>query len=311
MKAFVLEEFDAPPRLRDDLPEPEPGDGELLVRVGASTVNPIDNAIGAGMLREMFDYEFPVTLGRDFAGVVEGVGPGVDSYQAGDQVFGYISHADPNVHRGSWAELALVPADRYVVRRPAGVDLATAGVAAVSPLTAIDATRSLDLGDGRSVLIVGASGGVGTAAVQLAKRAGAKVIAPGLPEDEGYLRDLGVDEMVPRDGDVAAAVRELEPEGATALLDAVSRTPEDLSAYEPALAEDARIASTIGAAGEGPGRHNAIAGADLADMRALSELLEEGALRVPIQRTYPLAEVGAALADLTGEHTQGKLAISI
>ena len=76
MKAFVLEDFDAEPRLRDDLPDPEPGDGGLLIRVHASSVNPIDYVIAGGMMRDYADYRFPVILGRDFAGVVEGVGCG-------------------------------------------------------------------------------------------------------------------------------------------------------------------------------------------------------------------------------------------
>ena len=74
MRAFVLDSFDSPPRLRDDLPEPEPADGELLVRVHASSVNPADAAVAGGMLEEMAEHDFPVTLGRDFAGVVEQVG---------------------------------------------------------------------------------------------------------------------------------------------------------------------------------------------------------------------------------------------
>jgi NADPH:quinone reductase-like Zn-dependent oxidoreductase len=101
MRAFTLESFEAQPALRDDLPEPSVGDNELLVHVHASSVNPVDVFIAAGGLKEMAEHEFPVTLGRDFAGVVNEVGPSVSRYQVGDEVFGFVLHANPTVHEGS------------------------------------------------------------------------------------------------------------------------------------------------------------------------------------------------------------------
>jgi NADPH:quinone reductase-like Zn-dependent oxidoreductase len=310
MKAFVLEDFDSEPRLRDDLPEPEPGGGELAVRVHTASVNPIDNAIAGGMMRDYAEYRFPVILGRDFAGVVERVGPGVDSFEAGEEVFGFARSTDPDVHGGSWTELALVPAGQ-AARKPDGVDFAAAGAASVAGLTALAALAALDLQDGETVLIIGAAGGVGSFAVQLARRAGAHIIAPGLPEDEGFLVDLGVDHVIPRDGDVVAQTRELEDGGVAALIDTVSGSPEELDVYAAALAEAGRVASPTRAAGEGPGRHNVGGSTEDGALEELAQLLEESALRVAIQRTYPLDEAGTALADLPGKHTQGKLAISV
>src|SRR5215212_10835303 len=100
MRAITLEALDAAPALAD-LPAPTPAAGEVLVRVQASSANPVDNAIAAGMLAAMFEYEFPVVLGRDYAGVVERVGAGVTRFAAGDEVFGFVPHADPAVHNGS------------------------------------------------------------------------------------------------------------------------------------------------------------------------------------------------------------------
>jgi len=137
MRAFTLNEFELPPALRDDLPEPEAGDGQLVVRVTASAVNPVDSAIAGGMLRGMADYRFPVVLGRDFAGTVQRVGSGAGDYQEGDEVYGFISHVDPDVHNGSWTELAVVPADGFVDRKPAAVGWPEAGVAPLAALTAI------------------------------------------------------------------------------------------------------------------------------------------------------------------------------
>ena len=307
MKAFVLEDFDAEPRLRDDLPEPQPGDGELVVRVRASSANPVDNAVGGGLMRDFAEYQFPVILGRDFAGVVEQAGSGAD-YAEGDEVFGFVDAADPEVHNGAWAELAHVPGT--VARKPAEVDFAAAGAAPVAALTALAAIKALALKEGEPVLIIGAAGGVGCFAVQLARRVGAHVIAPGLPEDEGFLVDLGVDHVIPRDGDVVAQTRELEGEGVVALIDTVSMSPEELDAYATALADGGRAASPTRAAGEGPGRHNIGGSAEDGALDELARLLADG-LKVPIQRTYPLEEASAALTDLQTKHTQGKLAVAV
>jgi NADPH:quinone reductase-like Zn-dependent oxidoreductase len=275
-------------------------------------VNPVDNAIASGGLRGMAEYEFPVILGRDFAGIVEEMGDGVDAYAKGDQVFGFLAATDPEVHNGAWTELALVPtAGGHVTKKPAEVDFASAGAASVAALTALAAINALELKERETVQIVGAAGGVGSFAVQLAKRAGAHVIAPGFPEDEGFLVDLGADHVIPRDGDVAAQARELESGGVAALIDTVSYSPEDLEVYAAALADGGRVASPTSAAGEGPGRHNVSGSGDNGAIETLARLLEDAALRVPIQRTYGLNDAGTALVDLPSEHTQGKLAIGV
>jgi NADPH:quinone reductase and related Zn-dependent oxidoreductases len=310
MKAFVLEDFDSEPRLRDDLPDPQPGEGKLAVRVQASSVNPVDNGIAGGQLRGMAEYEFPVIIGRDFAGVVEAVGEGA-GYEVGDEVFGFLLHADPDVHNGSWSEVAIVPATGLIARKPPGVDFPAAGAAPLAGLTALAAVNALELKEGESVLMVGAAGGVGSLAVQLARRAGAHIIASGFPEDESYLVDLGVDHLISRDGDVAAQARELEDGGVAALIDTVSSSPEDLEVFAAALADGGRVASSVGAAGEGSGRHNVMGSGDPGAVETLAKLLDDGALRVPIQRTYGLDEAGTALADLPAKHTQGKLAVAV
>src|SRR5882757_7386988 len=273
MKAFVLEDFDSEPRLRDDLPEPEPGDGQLVVRVHSLSVNPIENVIAGGMMRDYAEYRFPVILGRDFAGVVEGLGAGVDSFEAGEEVFGFAPATDPDIHGGAWTELAAVAAEQ-ATRKPDGVDFAAAGAAAVTGLTAMAAMAALDPKEGETLLIIGAAGGVGSFAVQLARRAGAHIIAPGFPEDEGFLVDLGVDHVIARDGDVVAQTRELEDGGVAALIDTVSGSPEELEVYAAALADGGRVASPVRAAGEGPGRHNVGGSAEDGALDQLGHLLE-------------------------------------
>ena len=136
MRAFTLDSFGAQPALRDDIPEPPVGDDELVVRVHASSVNPVDVFMAAGAMKEMAEHEFPVILGRDFAGVVEQVGAGVSSYRVGDEVFGFLLHANPTVHDGSWAELISVAEDNFVAAKPRNLDFAQAGAAPLAGLTA-------------------------------------------------------------------------------------------------------------------------------------------------------------------------------
>ena len=306
MRAFTLDSLESQPALRRDLPEPSPAANEIVVRVHASSVNPVDVFIGMGALAEMFEHEFPVILGRDFAGVVEQVGDGVSRYRVGDEVFGFVSHANPTVHAGSWAELIVLPEDNFVAAKPDGVEATAAGAAPVAALSAIAAFDALAPAAGEDVLVVGATGGVGSFFVQLAASVGANVIAPALPEDESYLRDLGVSEILDRNADLAAAVREAHPDGVDALFDVVSQAPD-----ASLLKEGGRLASPLGAAGEGEGRFNVMAVPSPTNLQRLGELLADGALRVPIQRSYTLEQVGDALQALPTSHTQGKLGITI
>jgi NADPH:quinone reductase len=305
VRAFTLDEFGSPPRFRDDLEEPGAEGDAVLVRVHASSVNPADAAIAAGMLKGMAEYEFPVTLGRDFAGVVEEVGSRVSRYEPGDVVFGFLMHANPTVRDGSWADLLAAP-ESSVARKPENVDFAAAGAAPLAGITAVAALDALEVSDRAMVLVIGASGGVGSFFVQLAAAAGATIIAPALPEDREYLLGLGAGEIIDRDADVAAQVRERYPGGVDALLDLVSFTPDD-SLLKPG----GRLASPLGAAGEGPGRFNLMALPTTSNLERVAQLLDTGALRVPIQRSYPLEQAGTALEDLATKHTQGKLAITL
>lgn len=169
LRAVTLSDFESAPVLREDLPAPTPASNEVLVRVRATSVNPADNSIAAGMLKQMgVEYEFPVILGRDYAGVVEQVGSDVTRYNVGDAIYGFLLHANPAAHDGSWAELIAVPQDMFIGPAPEAVDVAIAGAAPLAGITAMLAIDALELSDGDTVLIVGATGGVGSLAVQLA-----------------------------------------------------------------------------------------------------------------------------------------------
>ena len=281
MRAFALDNVDASPGLRDDLPEPQPSANELLVRVHASSVNPVDAAIVSGVLKEMLEHDFPVTLGRDYCGVVERVGDGVSLHRPGDAVYGFLPAANPTVHEGSWAPLITVPEDEFVASKPPGLSFAEAGAAPVAGITALAAFDALSPERDEALLVIGATGGVGSFFVQLAAAAGAQVIAPALDEDAGYLRDLGAAVIHDRDADLLSSVREQHPEGVDAILDLVSFAPQDAL-----LKDGGRLASPLGAAGDGPLRFNLMARPTAANLERLAALLDDGTLRVHIQQSF-------------------------
>ena len=308
MKAITIQHEGAAPALQSTDEIRPPGPGEVLVRVHASSVNPLDAGIAAGMLAGMLPHEYPITLGRDFAGVVEDVGDGVSSVAAGDEVFGEVPAMVPPVHDGAWAE-RIVVSEQVLAKKPAGVDTAQAGAAPLAALTALAIADALELSAGQTVVVVGATGGVGSLVVQLAKAAGATVVAPALPEDQGFLRGLGVDELLPRDGDLVAAVRNRYPNGVNALVDAV--TPYQPTPYDAILADGGRIVSPTNAAGEGPGRTNIMHRPSREQLDRIAQLLVDGTIKVPIQQTFDLAQAPEALAALSAGHTQGKIALRV
>src|SRR3954463_11069260 len=122
IRGVTLDRPDTAPALREDLPAPVPADNEVLVRVHASSVNPVDNSIAAGLLSQMgVQYEYPVILGRDYAGVVEHTGAAVSDYKPGDRVFGFLLHANPTARDGAWGELITVTEDLSIAPLPEGV----------------------------------------------------------------------------------------------------------------------------------------------------------------------------------------------
>ena len=221
MRAYALEAFDVPPRFMD-VPEPVVGGGEALVRVRATSVNPADNLVATFVFRDRMEYRFPAVFGRDVAGVVEEVGAGVDRLQAGDEVFGFIKRE--YIGDGGFAPFVAVPADRYVVKRPANVTLEEAGALGLASVTALQCLDTLGVGEGTTLFVNGATGGVGSFAVQIARSLGAHVVATARPgAEEEHVRGLGAVETIDWSaGDTGAAVRERHPNGVDALLDLVS-----------------------------------------------------------------------------------------
>jgi NADPH:quinone reductase-like Zn-dependent oxidoreductase len=309
MKAFVLPAFDEQPTLAD-LPTPVAGPGQVLVRVRAASVNGIDLSIASGRLQGMLDYDFPVVLGKDFAGTVEAVGSGVTGFTAGDRVFGVVSDPSPLSSR-SFAEYLAVPAGPNLTRIPEGVDFAAAGVLGLAGSAALQAVDAISPAAGETVLVSGATGGVGAYAVQLVAARGATVIATAKPGDAAFVRDLGASHSVDYTGDVAAQVRAIRPNG----VDAVLHFAGDGAQLGELLVPGGRLASTLIMSADQLPLPNAqvapiFASPDAATLDRLAAEVAAGRLKAPIQRTYRLDQVGQAMADFAAG-TRGNLAIAV
>ncbi|GIF26719.1 NADPH:quinone reductase-like Zn-dependent oxidoreductase [Actinoplanes tereljensis] len=305
MRAVVIAEQGASPALAE-LPTPSPSAGELLVRVEASSLNGFDTAVAAGYLTGMMEHRYPVVLGKDFAGTVEAVGPGVTRFAAGDRVFGVVTK--PFLGDGGFSEYVVVGDGLGVAAIPGGLDVSTAGVLGLAGTAAVDALDAVAPQAGETVLVSGATGGVGAIAIQYAVAAGARVIATARPGAEADLvRELGATGIVDHTGDLAAQVRELAPAG----VDVVLHLAGDGAALTGVLAEKGRLASTLGL---GPDQHPAavsiMATPAAQTLDRLAADAADGRLTVPVSRTYPLAEVPAAFGDFAGG-TLGKLAITL
>jgi NADPH:quinone reductase-like Zn-dependent oxidoreductase len=185
MKAWTLDAFEAGPALRDDIPEP---DGESIVAVKATSVNPVDLWIIGGAMKQYAEYAFPVVLGRDFCGVTAD----------GEEVFGFVGAIGAQgVKDGAWAERIAAPP--FIAPKPPSLSRAEAGAAGLAGVTALLCVEAVDPKPDERVLVVGANGGAGAFVVQLVAGRGAHVIAPALDIDGEYLTRLGAAEIVERD----------------------------------------------------------------------------------------------------------------
>ena len=305
MRAVVIAEQGASPTLTE-LPTPAPSAGEVLVQVQASSLNGFDTAVAAGYLVGMMEHRFPMVLGKDFAGTVTAVGAGVSRFAVGDRVFGVVTKAF--LGDGGLGEFVTVSEAIGIAQLPAELDIAAAGALGLAGTAAVDVLDAVSPQTGDSVLISGATGGVGAIAIQYAAAAGAKVIATARPGEEAdFVRGLGATDVVDHTGDLSAQVRAIAPDG----VDVVLHLAGDGGALTDLLADKGRLASTLGL---GPDQHPAavsiMATPTAETLDRLAADAAGGRITVPVSRTYPLADTPAAFADFTGG-TLGKLAITI
>ncbi|RSM47016.1 NADP-dependent oxidoreductase [Amycolatopsis balhimycina DSM 5908] len=297
MKAAQITSFGTPDVLRvTETERPTPGAGEVLVAVEASSVNGHDTIVRAGGLKMVSGRAFPIGVGLDFAGTVVTTGAGVEGYRAGDRVWGMVHPRQRHVTAAA-AEYVVVPADRIGLA-PAGVSSVEAASLVVAGSTALIALRdSVRLGDGERVLVRGAAGGVGTAAVQLAHAMGGHVTALARDRHAAALRELGADEVLDYGTTTSAELGPFD-----VIVDTVG---SELHCYRGRLAKGGRmvtvglsapaLAAIAASAIHGSRRIRTFsANPGSAVLDGLAGFVTSGALRPTVHSVYPLTDIAAA-----------------
>jgi NADPH:quinone reductase-like Zn-dependent oxidoreductase len=305
MKAAYIERFGGPEIIQfGDLPDPVPTAGELVVDVVAASVNAADWKVRLGHYGPS---KFPLILGRDFSGVVSALGQAVADFRAGDAVFGVCDTGQ----EGAYAEKLAVKA-AIVAKKPDGLSHIDAVAVALTGLTALSAIEdTLKLKSGETILIQGGAGGVASFAIQLAKHIGAHVITTTSAANRDYVRSLGADEIIDYSeqdftkvvhdcdaafdtvgGDVAQrSFAVLKPGGRAAFIASGPQAPRperaDITALRPAVRRTRR------------------------HLERIAQLIEQGAIRVPEIKLYPLAQAADAHRLSESRHFRGKLVLQV
>lgn len=307
MRAITLPQFGSALELRE-IDTPQPLAGEVRVRVHAASVNGFDLAVATGHLKDVMEHRFPVVLGKDFAGIVDALGEGVTDYAVGDRVFGVVTK--DHVGDGSFGEFVTVTAATGLATLPVEVDFARGAALGLAGTAAQAAVAAAELSAGSTVLIVGATGGVGNQAVQLAVAAGATVIATARTAlGVAQVRLLGATEIVDHTQNIPAAVRALHADG----VDVVLHFAGDAATVLPALRPGGRFVSTLIASPEQLSAADATVLPVVADptpavLAQLAESLAAGRTTVTVQGSYALADVAAAL-EAFSDGARGKLVV--
>ncbi|MFF3332992.1 NADP-dependent oxidoreductase [Streptomyces sp. NPDC002888] len=313
MKAVVVTDFGTEPEFVD-LPTPEPGAGEVLVRIHAAGVNPFDWKVTDGALKDSVTHDFPLVMGSDAAGVVERTGPGVTRFRPGDRVYGQFMRLPQG--QGSYAEYTVAEQDGKIAHIPQALPFTLAAALPTASVTAYQAVQATRLERGHTLLINGASGGVGQSAIQFAARFGARVLATGTPEVADHLGDLGAHTVIdftqgPTHEQVAAA----HPDGIDAVLDLVTPTGGDISPMAGLLRPGGTLISTNHATHPDALAARGIRGVNFSNsptvetLTTLAELAAIGELRVRIDAEVPLADAPALIAKARAGHATGKTVI--
>jgi len=286
MKAVVLHEYGGPDKLKyEDVPDPVAGEGQVLVRVAASSVNPIDYKLRGGIVKDFMPLQFPAILGNDFSGIVRAVGPGVSEFSPGDKVMGMADSTN--------AELVVAKVSA-MTHLPDGLDLVEAAALPVVTLTGEQLiTKGTKIQVGQTVLVTGAAGNVGRSAVHAAKKAGATVIAGVRKAQVMAAATVGADEVLALDD-----ASELEKLG---FIDAVADTVGGVTAEKlmGKVKQGGIFASVLGPPANTKMHptisvEHVIVQPVAAMLRTLAEDVVAGRLVIPIDRMVPLEEAGAA-----------------
>lgn len=304
MKAIVLKAYGGPEQLDyAERPEPAAAAGQVLVRMHASSYNPIDAKLASGAMKLALPLTFPFVPGGDVAGVVEALGEGVAGFEVGDAVFGYSAAG------GAYAERIAVPA-AAIAHKPANLDFADAAALSLVGQTGAQALAASGVVAGDSLVVIGAAGAVGSVIVQIASRMGVKVTAISDARDGERLRAIGAHEIVTRGFDASEAPRDI-----AAVIDAVGGEGQ-LRAFTML-----RRGGTLVALNQPPSQEEAerlgvravlvrTAGST-ASLDILRERIEAGMVRPFVGRRYPLADAARMWRDAASRSVGGKLILEI
>jgi NADPH:quinone reductase-like Zn-dependent oxidoreductase len=309
MKAVRFHNYGGPEVLRyEDAPRPEPGPGDVLVRVHAAAVNPVDWKVRAGHTKGFLDHPLPFIPGWDFSGVVESVGPGVTQWKPGDEVYGR-----PDLRRqGTYAEYAAVAASE-IAFKPKSLDHVHA---AAIPLAALTAWQALfdaaALTAGQTILIHAAAGGVGHFAVQFAHGIGAHVIGTASARNHAFLKELGADRLI----DYTVTKFEDAVHGADAVLDTMAGEVRERSWQ--VLKKDGILVTILGptptdeeAAAHGVRTKLVFVQPNPAQLAEIAKWADSGKLKPCVETVLPLSDAAKAHEMNETLHTRGKIVLKV
>jgi NADPH:quinone reductase-like Zn-dependent oxidoreductase len=312
MRAYAIDEFGKPGSIRE-VETPTPGEGEVLIRVRAAGVNAFDVAVVNGFAKDYMEHRFPLIPGLDGSGEVSALGAGVEGVSIGDEVYGIAQKG--YMGAGTFAEFQTFPA-AGLTPKPSSIDHVGAAALPTAALTAVSAVETVDPHEGQAVLVIGATGGVGSYATQLLANRGVRVLAVARSEYADYAMSLGATETLDyTSGDLPQQVRTRAAEGIDAVID-LSGNKEVVNSLLDVVRAGGFAVSAAGgvddAVLEARGlRGGSVNRAGLDRLPDLTRLLEEKQLVLPATRTYPLDQAADALAEQASRHVKGKLVVTI
>ena len=308
MKAVVIHEYGGPEVLKyEDVPQPEPSQDQLLVRVIAAGVNPVDGMIRSGMFDKEGHRAFPIILGGDIAGVVEKVGTKITKFKPGDPVFAYVSLDNS----GGYAQQALVT-EREAAPKPKSLTYVEAAAVPIVALTAWQALiDTAKLKPGQTVLIHGGSGGVGSFAIQIAKAHGAKVIATASTANQQLLTQLGADVAI----DYTKQNFEDIAKDVDVVLDSIGK--DTLAHSYGVVKKGGIIVSLVARPDPAELEKHGIRGEALSvdpnsdELSEIGKLIDDKKISVIVSQTFPLSEARKAQEQVATGHTRGKIVLKV
>jgi len=308
MKAIVAHEYGGPEVLKyEDAPRPEPKEDEILVRVIAAGVNPVDGMIRSGMFAKDKKLASPMILGGDIAGVVEKTGARITKFKKGDSIYAYLSLKN----NGGYAEYA-VAKEKEAALKPKSISCTEAAAVPIVALTAWQAlVDSARLGAGQSVLIHGGSGGVGTFAIQIAKARGAKVFATASTANQDLLKELGADVAI----DYKTQKFEDVAKDVDVVLDSVGG--DTLARSYGVVKKGGFIATLVADVNQTELDKRGIRGESISvkpnaeELAEIGKLIDAKKIRIIVSQTFPLADAIKAQEQAATGHTRGKIVLKV